>query len=134
MRARLGLRRESPHEHHDVAGLLLRAAALAFVTVAIALAVNQSRHDNDENADVPPTAVLRDPLTVELARCRTITPEQNAAYDTCRRAWAESRRRFFAPSSSRPNTLTNDPAAAGPVKSQDRVPSAGVQPDRDEVR
>ncbi len=133
MRARLRLRRGSPHEHHDVAGLLLRAAAMAFVAATIALAVNQLRHDDDENA-VPPAAVLDDPLTVELARCRTITPEQNAADDSCRRAWAESRRRFFAPSSSRSNTMTNDPAAAAPSKDQDRFPSAGVQPDHDEVR
>lgn len=132
MRARLRLWRESPHERHDVVSLLLRAATLALVAAAIALAVNQSRHD-DENA-VLPAAVLVDPLAAELARCRTITPEQNAADGTCRRAWAENRRRFIAPSSSRPDTLINDPAAAGLVKSQDRVPSVGVQPDRDEVR
>ena len=131
MRARLRLWRESPHKPHDVAGLLLRAATLAFGAAAIALAVNQSRHA-DDNA-VLPAAVLVDPLAAKLARCRTITPEQNAADDTCRRAWAENRRRFFAPSSSRPDTLTNNPAAAGPVKSQDRLPSAGPQPDRDEV-
>lgn len=131
MRTRLRLWRESLHKRHDVAGLLLRAATLALVAAAIALAVNQSPHD-DENAVVP-AAVLVDPLAAELARCRTITPEQNAADDTCRRAWAENRRRFFAPSSSRPDTLTNNPAAAGPVKSQDRLPSAGVQPDRDEA-
>jgi conjugative transfer region protein TrbK len=125
--------RESPHEPHNVAGLLLRAVTLAFVVAAIALAVNQLRHDDNENVVVP-AAVLVDPLAAELARCRTITPEQNAADDTCRRAWAESRRRFFAPSSSRPDTLTNNPAASGPVKSQDRLPSAGAQPDRDEVR
>jgi conjugative transfer region protein TrbK len=124
--------RESPHKPHDVAGLLLRAATLAFGAAVIALAVNQSRHA-DDNA-VLPAAVLVDPLAAELARCRTITPEQNAADDTCRRAWAESRRRFFAPSSSRPDTLTNNPAAAGPIKSQDRLPSTGAQPDRDEVR
>ena len=133
MRARLRLRRGSPHEHHDVAGLLLRAAAMVLVTAAIALAVNQSWHD-DKTADVPSVAVLVDPLAIELARCRTITPEQNAADDTCHRAWAENRRRFFAPSSSRPDTVTKDPAAAGPVKSQDRLPSAGIQPYRDEVR
>lgn len=40
MRARLRLWRESPHKCHDVAGLLLRAAAMAFVAAAIALAVN----------------------------------------------------------------------------------------------
>lgn len=133
MRARLRLWRESPHERHDVVGLLLRAATLALVAAAIALAVNQLRRDDNDNA-VLTAAVLVDPLAAELARCRTITPEQNAADDTCRRAWAENRRRFFAPSSSRPDTLTNNPAAAGPVKSQDRLPSAGAQPDRDEVR
>ncbi len=133
MRTRLRLWRESLHKRHDVAGLLLRAATLALVAAAIALAVNQLRHDDNDNA-VLPAAVLVDPLAAELARCRTITPEQNAADGSCRRAWAENRRRFFAPSSSRPDTLTNNPAAAGPVKSQDRLPSAGAQPDRDEVR
>jgi conjugative transfer region protein TrbK len=133
MTARLQFPRESARARGDAAGLLLRAAALALVTAAIALAVNQSRHD-DENADVPPAAVFGDPLATELARCRTITPEQNAADDTCRHAWAESRRRFFAPSSSRSAAGTNGPVAAGPVKSQDRLPSAGVQPERGEAR
>jgi conjugative transfer region protein TrbK len=31
----------------------------------------------------------------ELERCRTITPQQYASDDACRRAWAEQRRRFF---------------------------------------
>lgn len=31
----------------------------------------------------------------ELERCRTITPEQYASDDACRRAWAEQRQRFF---------------------------------------
>jgi conjugative transfer region protein TrbK len=134
MRARLRLRCGIPDEPRDVAGLLLRAATLAFVAAAIALAVNQSRRDNDENRDVPPAAVLVDPLATDLARCHTITPEQNAADDTCRRAWAESRRRFFAPSSSNSDAGTNPPVATGTVKSQDRPSSAGVQSDRDEVR
>ena len=133
MRARLRWRRESPNEPHDVAGLSLRVAMLAFVAAAITLAVNQSRRD-DENRDVLPAAVLVDPLATEIARCRTITLEQNAADDTCRRAWAESRRRFFGQSPSRSDVGTNAPVAAGPVKSQHRLPSADVQPDRDEVR
>jgi conjugative transfer region protein TrbK len=134
MRARLRLRCGIPHEPRDVAGRLLRAATLAFVAAALTLAVNQSRRDDDENRDVPPAAVLVDPLATELARCRTITPEQNAADDTCRRAWAESRRRFFAPSSSHSDAGTNAPVAAGTVKSQDRLSSTGAQSDRDEVR
>ena len=73
-------------------------------------------------------------LATELARCRTITPEQNVSDDTCRRVWAESRHRFFARSSPRPNAAANDPATAVPGKDQDRLPSAGVQPERGEAR
>jgi conjugative transfer region protein TrbK len=134
MTVRLRLRRGIPHQLYDGAGRLLRAATLAFVAVAIILAVIQSRRDDDENRDVPAAAALVDPLATELARCRTITPEQHAADDTCRRAWAESRRRFFAPSASNAEAGTNPPAATGPVRSRDRLPSAGLQPDRDEVR
>jgi hypothetical protein len=45
-----------------VAALLLRAATLAVVAVAIALAVNHPRRDDHANADVPPAAVLVDPF------------------------------------------------------------------------
>jgi conjugative transfer region protein TrbK len=31
----------------------------------------------------------------ELEHCRTITPQQYASDDACRRAWAEQRQRFF---------------------------------------
>jgi conjugative transfer region protein TrbK len=131
MKARLRFRRESAQPHGDAAGLLLRALPFAFVAAMIALAVHQSRRDSPEQVDGPPASVAVDPLATELARCRTITPEQNASDDTCRRAWAESRRRFFARSSQRP---TNDTATAVPGKDQDRLPSAGVQPERGEAR
>ena len=134
MTARLQFRRESAQARGDAAGLLLRAAALALVTAAIALAVHRSRRDDIDRTDAPSASVVIDPLATELARCRTISPEQNASDDTCRRVWAESRRRFFAPSSPRPNAAANDPATAVFGKDQDRLPSAGVQPDRNEVR
>ena len=133
MRARLRWRREIANESHYVAGLLLRVAMLAFVAVAIALAVNQSPRGG-EIADVRSAVVQGDSLAPDLARCRTITPEQNAADESCRLAWASYRRRFFAPSVRRPDTETKAAIAAGPAKSQDRVPSADVRPDRDEVR
>ena len=134
MKARLRFRRESAQPHGDAAGLLLRALTLAFVAAMIALAVHQSRRDSPEQVDGPPASVAVDPLATELARCRTITPEQNASDDTCRRVWAENRRRFFAPSSPRPNAAANDPATAVPGNDQDRLPSAGVQPERGEAR
>jgi conjugative transfer region protein TrbK len=134
MKARLRFRRESAQPHGDAAGLLLRALTLAFVAAMIALAVHQSRRDSPEQVDGPPASVAVDPLATELARCRTITPEQNVSDDTCRRVWAESRRRFLARSSPRPNAAANDPAMAVPGNDQDRVPSAGVQPERGEAR
>jgi conjugative transfer region protein TrbK len=134
MKARLRFRRESAQPHGDAAGLLLRALTLAFVAAMIALAVHQSRRDSPEQVDGPPASVAVDPLATELARCRTITPEQNASDDTCRRVWAGGRRRFLARSSPRPNAAANDPATAVPGKDQDRLPSAGVQPERGEAR
>jgi conjugative transfer region protein TrbK len=131
MKARLRFRREGAQPHGYAAGLLLRALPFAFVAAMIALAVHQSRRDSPEQVDGPPASVAVDPLAIELARCRTITSEQNASDDTCRRVWAESRRRFFARSSPRP---MNDPATAVPCKDQDRLPSAVVQPERGEAR
>jgi conjugative transfer region protein TrbK len=131
MKARLRFRRESAQPHGDAAGPLLHVLTLAFVAATIALSVHQSRQDSAVQVDGPPVRVVADPLATELARCRTITPEQNASDDTCRRAWVESRRRFFARSSPRP---MNDPATAVPGKDQDRLPSAGVQPERGEAR
>jgi conjugative transfer region protein TrbK len=131
MKARLRFLREDAQPHGDAAGLLLRALTFAFVAATVVLAVHQLRRDNAEQVDGPPASVVVDKLATELARCRTITPEQNASDDTCRRVWAESRRRFFARSSPRP---TNDPATAVPGKDQDRLPSAGVQAERGEAR
>jgi conjugative transfer region protein TrbK len=134
MKARLRFWRASAQPHGDAAGLLLRALPFAFVAAMIALAVHQSRRDSPEQVDGPPASVAVDPLATELARCRTITPEQNASDDTCRRVWAGGRRRFFARSSPRPNAAANDPAKAVRGKDQDRLPSDGVQPERGEAR
>lgn len=78
--------------------VLLRAVALVFVVIAIALAVMQSRRADGDRIVARPIDGAVDPLATDLARCRTVTPEQLAADYTCLRAWAESRRRFFAPS------------------------------------
>ena len=134
MKARLRFRRESAQPHGDAAGPLLRALTFAFVAAMIALAVHQSRWDSPEQVDGPRASVALDPLATELARCRTITPEQNVSDDACRRVWAESRRRFLARSSPRPSAAANDPATAVPGNDQDRLPSAGVQPERGEAR
>jgi len=136
MRARLRFKRLVSQERPAGLDMLLRVGALAFVGVVLAAAMIQSRNANEVRDAVPTTATAADPLSADLIRCRAVTPEQLAIDDTCRRVWAENRRRFFAPSSSRPGTTAHDPAVAPATsgKAQDRLPTAGVQSDRDEVR
>lgn len=136
MRARLRFKRLVSQERPAGVDMLLRVGALAFVVAVLAVAMIQPRHANDITDTIPTTATAADPLSADLIRCRTVTPEQLAIDDTCRRVWAENRRRFFAPSFSRSHTATHVPAAglATSGKVQDRLPAAGVQSDRDEVR
>ena len=116
-------------------GVFVRVGTLAFVAAALVVAVMQARRA--EIDIVPPMAIAADPLAADFIHCRAITPEQLAIDDTCRRVWAENRRRFFAPSTSRPSSASTDPVAPAPAtpgKDQDRLPAPGVEPDRDEVR
>ncbi|MBI1340806.1 putative entry exclusion protein TrbK-alt [bacterium] len=47
----------------------------------------------DMGATVMPST--DDPLRVELARCRDLTPDDLSTDTACQAAWAENRRRFF---------------------------------------
>lgn len=112
--------------------LPLRILGLAIVTTLVVLAFRQSRRDEIQKA--ASAGVVADPLAADIARCGAITPEQNALDDTCRRVWAESRRRFLMPVPPRPNTATNNSLTAVPGKAQDRLPAAVTQPDHGEAR
>jgi conjugative transfer region protein TrbK len=75
----------------------LRFTAIAVVVATTIIAIGEASRTDDASRDVAPAAIKSDPLAVDLARCRDVTAEQLAADDTCRRVWAENRRRFFAP-------------------------------------
>lgn len=59
----------------------------------------------------------------DLTRCRTVTPEETAAYQHCQQVWIENRRRFFgkdgAAASHRPDPVAGLRAAP---KDQSRLP------------
>ena len=127
MKARLRFRRESAQPHGDAAGCL-RAVTLAFVAAMIALAVHQSRRDSRRAGGWSASECRR-----RSAGDRTRPlPHHHAGAERIRRhlppRWAESRRRFSR-ASPRPSAAANDPATAVPGKDQDRLPSAGVQPE-----
>jgi conjugative transfer region protein TrbK len=75
----------------------LRFTAVAVAVAAIIIAIGEASRTDDASHDVRPPATKSAPMAPDLAHCRDVTAEQLAADDTCRRVWAENRRRFFAP-------------------------------------
>ena len=105
-----------------------RIAVVAFLAFAAAVAVIHGRRGEGAGVIVPLEHQQADALAAELARCRTITADETVALDTCRRAWAENRQRFFAPAKPTQTQLGSIPsAAAGSAKIQDRVAPVEVQ-------
>ena len=113
--------------------LLAATAAVAPALVVTACAI-QLRGDDNSALGASSVTQLRDPVAAELERCRTVTSEQVADIQECRRVWAESRRRFLgqrkapgAPSvDAQPSTPTSSsaqPKDRGHVLG-DRPPSA----------
>jgi conjugative transfer region protein TrbK len=101
----------------------LRIAAVVFVMLAAAVAVIQSRRGEDAAVPAPVERDERDARVGELACCRTVTSEDTAGLDACRRLWAENRQHFFV--STKSPQLPAPPeinGAAGPMKSQERIP------------
>ena len=78
--------------------ILLRAVAvIALIAAALGAAVQlDGQTPPARSVDALPSD---DPLRAELARCRTITPEEHATDTACQEAWAENRRRFLTPAS-----------------------------------
>ena len=101
---------------------VLRVAAVVFVMLAAAVAVIQSRRGEDAAVLAPLGRGEADALVSELAHCRTITSDDTAVLDACRRIWAENRQHFFV--STRSPQLPAPPAPnapAGFIKSQEQA-------------
>jgi conjugative transfer region protein TrbK len=114
---------------------LARIAAVGFVVLIVALTIVRSRHSEQALVPAPLERGDAQELVQELARCRTITSDEAAALETCRRVWAENRRQFFG--AGRPPQSSIDPvliAPAAPVKNQDRVLPREVEPQQGEAR
>jgi len=110
---------------------ILRIAAVAFVALAAAVALIQSRRGEKVAVIMPLGQSEADTLVSELAHCRTITPDDTAVLESCRRIWAENRQHFFLSTKSpQPPAALGPGAPAVPVKGQDRVPSFGVDQGR----
>jgi conjugative transfer region protein TrbK len=99
-----------------------RIAVVAFLALAAVVAVIHSWHGEEPGIIAPLGRQQADALVTELARCRSITADETVALDNCRRAWAENRQHFFAP--TKPIRTQAEPIPStviGPAKSQDRI-------------
>jgi conjugative transfer region protein TrbK len=99
-----------------------RVAAVAFVGLAIMVAVIQSRRSKDGAIFTPIKPGKADALVSELARCRTITLDDLGLLEPCRNVWAESRQHFLQ-SAKLPHFLAEPgpDASAGAPKNQDAI-------------
>lgn len=107
---------------------LVRFVAVAAVVVIAIIAIREANHIEETERTSAPATPASDPLAAELARCRDITAEQLAVDATCRRVWAENRKRFFTPNPA------VAPTANTPSKAQDRVSTSVTPPASNEVR
>lgn len=100
-------------------------AAIASAVSVVAVAFIQSRHGEDAAIPAPMERGIADAPSTDLTRCRTITPDDIAALEACRRIWAENRQNFFRTTKSPlPLSAPSSPTSAGSAKG-DRIPSPG---------
>jgi len=104
---------------HLTSQQFFRLGAVVFVAVAAAVAVIQSRRSDEAAVLAPLEPAEADALNRELARCRTVVPDDALLLETCRRLWAENRRHFLVSTKS-PN-LSDLPASTEVTKSQERI-------------
>ncbi len=108
----------------------IRVAAIAVVLLAIgiAMAVVQSRRGEEATVLSPMNPGAADAFVSELARCRTITPDDQGLLESCRHIWAENRQHFFRSTKSPQLPVMSVPdGLAEPVKTQDRFPRYGSE-------
>jgi conjugative transfer region protein TrbK len=90
---------------------VLRFTIITCIAALAIIAIGEALRTDVADRLSPPAAKTEDPFAANLATCRDITSEQFAADDTCRRVWAENRRRFFAPTASAARTSDTLPEA-----------------------
>ena len=106
-----------------ISRLLFAATAAVVSASVVAACAVQLRGDDDSAVVASSLTQLRDPVSPELARCRTIITEQVTDIQECRRVWAENRRRFLgqrkAPAAS---SVDVQPSTSAPSSAQPKDP------------
>jgi conjugative transfer region protein TrbK len=113
----------------------VRTAAIGVVILIAALAIIHGRRGEDAGIVAPLEREQADALTTELVRCRTVTLDQTASLESCRRVWAGNRRQFFGPTKTLPLSIEPTPTTAtNSRKNQDRVSPSEAEHRQGELR
>ncbi len=114
---------------------MARTATVGVVLLIAALAIVHSRRGEDADIVAPLEREEAEALATELVRCRTVTLDQTASLESCRRVWADNRRQFFGPTKTLPSSIEPVPTTAtNSGKNQDRVSPAEAEHRQNEVR
>ena len=104
---------------------LARIGAVAFVAVAITATVIELTR-KEERPEIMPVRPAQtgaaDPLRAELFRCQSLG-EAGPRDPACLRAWAESRRRFLTPDTSRSLSTLGSSGSSDDARREDAAPS-----------
>jgi len=98
-------------DHQDPMRMTIGISATIALLVLAAVSVFSVREYSTAS---PSSWIAAHDRNQELVHCRTVTPEQYASDDACRRAWAEQRRRFFGLDRNKP-VITNVPTSPSPL-------------------
>lgn len=83
----------------------IRSALILFgaiLLLTIGACAVQLRSTEETNSLSSAASQEPDPVAAKLTQCRTVTVDQTAALDECRRIWTENRRRFLGQRRSEP--------------------------------
>jgi conjugative transfer region protein TrbK len=114
----------SARSRFDRLSIFAGVAVMVLVVAACAIKLR----DQDQALSTSSVSQDANPLAAEVARCRTVTPEQKDALAECRRIWAEQRRQFLGQKKTPTTAHPNDGApnmqssTAGPWKDESRLP------------
>ena len=95
------------HRRRDRLSIVAGFAVMVLVVAACAIKL---RDDEQQASFASPVSENPNSLVTELARCRSVTPEQKDALEACRRIWAEQRRQFLGQSKTLPSSHPEESA------------------------
>ncbi len=114
-------------EQNDPLRLIVSVGAIVALLAVVVLDIRSLSDESLSHQASLATARPADASDRELERCRIITPEQLASAEACQRAWAETRRHFFALDHDPVKSLTTNlptppsPSSAKPPGNNDRL-------------